>query len=86
MRQYLNAFDNEFVGARGTAEALAPLLKSLNAIAVKVPIGEGNYMMDHTTVVYLIDADGHYRAVFSSPISVDGLRADLQGIAAAKAL
>jgi protein SCO1/2 len=85
LRQYLNAFSSEFRGARGDAAALAPLLKSLDAIAVKVPLADGSYTMDHTAAVYWLDAKGRYRAVFSAPLTAAGLRTDLRRIVAARA-
>jgi protein SCO1/2 len=85
LRQYLDAFSSEFRGLRGDAAALAPLLRSLNAIAVKVPLADGSYTMDHTAAVYWLDAAGHYRAVFSAPLTAAGLRTDLRRIAAAHA-
>lgn len=85
LRQYLDAFSNEFTGARGDATAMAPLLKSLGAIAVKVPLADGSYTMDHTAAVYWLDAEGRYRAVFSAPLTANGLRTDLRRIAAAHA-
>ncbi len=83
LRQYLQAFSAEFQGARGDAAALAPLLKSLDAIAMKVPLADGSYTMDHTAAVYWLDAKGRYRAVFSAPLTSAGLRNDLRRIAAA---
>jgi protein SCO1/2 len=85
LRQYLHAFSDEFQGVRGDAAQLAPLLQSLNAIAVKVPLADGSYTMDHTAAVYWLDAQGRYRGVFSAPQSAAGLRTDLRRIAAAGA-
>jgi protein SCO1/2 len=86
LRQYLNAFSSDFTGVRGSADALAPLLKDLGAIAVKQPLADGSYTMDHTAAVYLLDARGRYRAVFTAPITAAGLRSDLRRIQAADAL
>jgi protein SCO1/2 len=85
LRQYLHAFSDDFTGVRGDAAALAPLLRSLDAIAVKVPLADGSYTMDHTAAVYWLDAAGRYRAVFSAPLTATGLRSDLRRIAAAGA-
>ena len=85
LRQYLNAFSDEFEGARGDPAQLAPLLKSLSAIAVKVPLADGSYTMDHTAVVYWLDGRGRFRGVFSAPLTAAGLRADLRRIAASGA-
>jgi protein SCO1 len=87
LRDYLNAFSSRFAGARpATAAALQPLLTSLSAIATRVALPDGSYTMDHTAAVYLLDARSRYRAVFTPPFTVAGLRADLQRIAAAGAL
>ncbi len=85
LRQYLNAFSDEFQGVRGDATQLAPLLQSLSAIAMKVPLADGSYTMDHTAAVYWLDAQGRWRGVFSAPLTAAGLRTDLRRIAAAGA-
>ena len=87
LHDYLNAFSSRFEGARpASATALQPLLTSLSAIATRVALPDGSYTMDHTAAVYLLDARGRYRAVFTPPFSVAGLRADLQRVAASGAL
>ncbi len=87
LHEYLNAFSNRFEGARpASATALQPLLTSLSAIATRVTLPDGSYTMDHTAAVYLLDARGRYRAVFTPPFTVAGLRADLQRVAAAGVL
>jgi protein SCO1/2 len=86
LRQYLDAFSPDFQGLRGDAAATEPLLKSLGAIAVRQDLPDGNYTMDHTAAIYLIDAEGRYRAVFTPPFTTARLRADLQHIAAARQL
>lgn len=85
LRLYLNAFSDEFQGVRGDATALAPLLRSVNAIAMKIPLADGGYTMDHTAAVYWLDSSGRYRAVFSAPLTAAGLRSDLRLIRAAGA-
>lgn len=86
LREYLNAFSHDFQGLRGAPAAVEPLLKSLGAIAVRQDLPDGNYTMDHTAVIYLLDAQGRYRAAFTPPFTTARLRADLQRIAAARRL
>jgi len=83
LRQYLNAFSHDFIGLRGTANELAPLLRSLGAIAVRQELPDGNYTMDHTAAIYLLDRDGRYAAAFTPPFTPARLKADLGRIAAA---
>ena len=58
----------DFIGLRGDRAALAPLLHSLNAIAVRDLPG-GGYTMDHSATLYLLDTRGRLVAVFSPPFS-----------------
>ena len=78
---YLQAFSSDFIGIRGDDAALAPLLKSLSAIAVKQPLPDGGYTMDHSATLYLLDTHGRLAAVFSPPFNVSGLEDDLRHIA-----
>jgi protein SCO1 len=83
LQVYLGAFSNSFIGARGDAAALAPLLKNLGAIAVRQKLPDGSYTMDHSATLYLLDARGRLVAVFSPPFSAPKLAADLHRVAAA---
>jgi protein SCO1/2 len=83
LRVYLDAFSKDFIGVRGNADALAPLLKSLNAIAVRQLLPDHTYTMDHSATLYLLDSEGRLVAVFSPPFAPAGLTADLQRVRAA---
>lgn len=82
LRQYLSAFSDQFIGLRGTAQALAPLMKSLGAIAVRHNLADGNYTMDHSATLYLLNNQGRLAAVFTPPFNTTALRNDLAAIAA----
>jgi protein SCO1/2 len=83
LQVYLGAFSSSFIGARGDAAALAPLLKNLGAIAVRQNLPDGSYTMDHSATLYLLDSAGRLVAVFSPPFSASKLAADLRRVAAA---
>jgi protein SCO1/2 len=86
LKAYLGAFDPQFVGLRGPTDALAPLLHSLSAIAVRQDLPGGDYTMDHSATLYLLDTRAQLVAVFSPPFSVAGLTADLRRVGAAAVL
>jgi protein SCO1/2 len=86
LQAYLGAFDRNFVGVRGDRAALAPLLRSLNAIAVRQDLPGGGYTMDHSATLYLLDTQGRLVAVFSPPFSSSKLTADLHQVGAARRL
>jgi protein SCO1 len=86
LQVYLDAFSKGFIGLRGDAAGLAPLLKSLSAIAVREDLPGGGYTMDHSATLYLLDTGGRLVAVFSPPFSAARLTADLQQVGAARRL
>jgi protein SCO1/2 len=86
LQVYLGAFSKDFVGLRGDQAALAPLLKSLSAIAVRENLPGGGYTMDHSATLYLLDTRGRLVAVFSPPFAAAGLAADLQQVSASRRL
>jgi protein SCO1 len=81
MAVYLGAFSKDFIGARGDDAALAPLLRSLGAIAAQQKLPDGNYTMDHSATLYLLDTQARLAAVFSPPFKTADLTADLHRIA-----
>jgi protein SCO1/2 len=83
---YLGAFSPHFIGARGDQAGLAPLLKSLGAIAERQTLPDGTYTMDHSATLYLIDTHARLAAVFSPPFRTPELTADLRRIAASASL
>jgi len=86
LQVYLGAFSKTFIGARGDAAALAPLLGSLGAIAERQDLPDGSYTMEHSSSLYLLDTRGRLVAVFSPPFSAPKLTADLRRVAAAARL
>jgi protein SCO1/2 len=86
LRAYLGAFDPHFIGLRGPPDAEEPLLRSLSAIAVRQDLPGGDYTMDHSATLYLLDTRARLVAVFSPPFSVAGLSADLRRVGSAAVL
>lgn len=63
MANYLDAFDSRIVGLTGTSEQLAEFAKAYRIYYRKVPVEGGEYTMDHTASVYLIDRDLRFAAL-----------------------
>jgi len=57
---YMTAFDPRIIALRGTREETDAILKSFAALALKVPMEGGQYTMEHTAGVYLMDENGEY--------------------------
>lgn len=61
MKEYLSSFDPRITGLTGDAAAVAAAERAYRVYAKKVPDPNGvDYSMDHTAVVYLMDAGGRF--------------------------
>lgn len=57
---YLEAFDSRIIGLTGSKEELDPVLDSFRVYRKKVPLEDGDYTMDHTAAVYLMNRKGEF--------------------------
>jgi protein SCO1 len=78
-QEYVNHFNNGFIGLSGTEEQLA---KTWNDYGVFREIVEGTsalgYIVNHTARVTLVDADGNIRISFGFDTPVDDIVHDLK--------
>jgi protein SCO1 len=65
MSSYLKSFDPRIIGLTGSEEAIAAIGKAYRVYSRKVPTEGGDYTMDHTASVYLMDAEGRFSGVIS---------------------
>lgn len=65
MKDYLQSFDPHLKGLTGNADEVAKMIGEYRVYAKKVPLKDGDYTMDHTAVIYLMDRDGKFVAPFN---------------------
>ena len=65
VKDYLSSFDPHLRGATGDRQAIDAAEKAYRVYAKKVPTTAGDYTMDHTALVYLMDKQGRFVAPFS---------------------
>ena len=65
LKDYLSNFDPHLRGLTGDAAAVEAALRAYRVYAKKVPLPGGDYTMDHTAVVYLMDKDGRFVVPFN---------------------
>ena len=58
LKAYLTAFDPRIRGLTGSPQAIAQAAHDYNVYYQKAPLQGGDYTMDHSTLIYLIDAKG----------------------------
>ena len=66
LKDYLSNFDPHLRGLTGDPAAINAAIKAYRVYAKKVPLDNGDYTMDHTAVVYLMDKNGRFVAPFST--------------------
>ncbi len=75
---YVHAFDPAFVGLTGSEAAIRTMARDYGVAVNKVELPGGDYTMDHSAVVFLLDAHGRTTAVFTPPFDAAAMTADLQ--------
>ena len=65
IKDYLSSFDPHLRGATGEPKAVDAAERAYRVYAKKVPGENGDYSMDHTALVYLMDKQGRFVAPFS---------------------
>jgi protein SCO1 len=65
LKDYLSNFDPHLRGLTGDRPSIDAAIKAYRVYAKKIPLQNGDYTMDHTAVVYLMDKDGNFVAPFN---------------------
>ena len=65
LKAYLTAFDAPILALTGTAEQVAKAAKSYRVYYAKHPEADGDYSMDHSSVIYVMDPQGRFTASFT---------------------
>lgn len=76
--EYLTSFDPRIVGLTGEPQQIDAMTKLYRAYYKKVSTNDGEYTMDHTAVVYMMDGEGRFSSTLdrheSSEIQMQKLR------------
>ena len=65
MADYVSSFDPRIVGLSGTQQQIEDVEKTFRVYAKKGPAKDGDYAMDHSSVVYLMDRNGQFVEAFN---------------------
>lgn len=68
LRSYLGSFDPRIVGLTGSREAVEGAIRAYRAYARRVPLKDGDYTMEHTSLVYLMDGQGRFVNAFNTSV------------------
>lgn len=78
MKDYLSSFEPQIRGLTGDTAAIAAVEKTYRVYAKKVPLDGGEYTMDHSAVLYLMDKNGRFVAPFNLKRRPEESAADLR--------
>jgi protein SCO1/2 len=82
LAEYVQSFGSSIVGATGEKQQIDALTQHMAAPAAMRDGGEGNYGVDHSGSVFLVDPNGAWRALFSMPHTPAGLADDYRRLIA----
>jgi len=81
LERYVHAFSPDFGGVTGKPEDIQRLAKEFGVAIAKVDMGGGEYTVDHSAVVSLLNRQGQRVALFTPPYEVAPVAADLHNVA-----
>ncbi len=79
LKDYLSNFDPHLRALTGDPAAVEAALKAYRVYAAKIPLKDGDYTMDHTAAVYLMDKDGRFVSTFNLKQSPEAAAGQLRG-------
>ena len=65
MRDYASSFDPRIIGLSGDRAAVEKVMTEYRVYARKAPGKDGEYTMDHSALIYLMDRDGKFLRPFN---------------------
>jgi protein SCO1 len=74
---YVHAFDPEFIGLTGDDKAIKQMAANFGVAVSKVELPGGEYTMDHSAVVFLLNNQGQVAGIFTPPFDIPRMAADL---------
>ena len=79
LQAYVKSFDPRLVGLTGTPDEIAAAAKAYRVYYAKVPNQDkpGDYAMDHSSIIYVMDPKGEFVTRFTTATSVDEMAAKL---------
>src|ERR1700716_1627190 len=78
IKEYLSSFDPHLKGLTGDPQAVAKVLSAYRVYSKKVPLKDGDYTMDHTALIYLMDRDGRFVSPFNLKRTPEQAAAELK--------
>jgi protein SCO1 len=73
---YVHAFDPGFIGLTGGEKAINDVARDFGVAVNKVELPGGDYTMDHSAVIFLMNTHGQVAGIFTPPFDTQRLAED----------
>jgi len=81
LAKYVPYFDPDFIGVTAADQPAIEAVAKQWRVAVSVqPAKDGNYTVDHSGAIFVLDPVGNLAAILTGPFTADALRGDLRRI------
>jgi protein SCO1/2 len=84
LASYVKFFSSTFTGVTGTQQSIDDFTRALGVPVAITPTENGDYSVDHSAAIFLIDPQGAMRALFSTPHTALVIADDYRRIVDAK--
>ena len=81
MRSYVSAFGPEVEGLTGSPGAIAQAAREYRVYYARHEEKGGNYSMDHSSIIYLMNKEGRFVRVFTAQDTPDEVASELRKLA-----
>jgi protein SCO1/2 len=78
LEAYVHAFDPDFIGLSADEATLARLARSFAVVFNRVALPDGDYTMDHSAVLFLLNGKAQIAAIFTPPFDTQPLVQDIK--------
>lgn len=78
MKDYISSFDPHLKALTGSSDEVARVISAYRVYAKKIPLKDGDYTMDHTALIYLMDRKGNFVRPFNLKQKPEAAAADLK--------
>ena len=73
LKSYIASFDAPITALTGTPEQVTAAERAYRVYSAKRPVRDGNYDMDHSAVIYVMDPQGRFTATFTPDTGADAI-------------
>jgi protein SCO1 len=83
LAKYVPYFDPEFTGLTAADQpSIEAVAKKIGVGVIIQPASDGNYTVDHSGEIFVLDPQGRITAILTGPFTVDALQGDFERIVA----